>query len=105
MVFAAYRSDCNDFTTWCIRRQFEPLPAEPATVALYVGDLVERCKPSTIMCRLATISQAHQQAGHSTSTTVPLVRDTMRGIGWHSVSVGCRRWHADGAADGASWHD
>src|SRR5690349_4612632 len=79
-TLSAYRSDWNDFTTWCISRQLESLPAEPATVALYISDLAERCKPSTITRRLATISQAHQQAGQATPTSAPLVRDVMQGI-------------------------
>src|SRR5262245_5115802 len=79
-TLAAYRSDWNDFTTWCRTHLRESLPAEPATVALYITDLAERCKPSTITRRLATISQAHQQAGHPTPTTAPLVRDVLQGI-------------------------
>ena len=51
-----------------------------ATVALYITDLAELCKPSTITRRLATISQAHQQAGHATPTSAPLVRDVLQGI-------------------------
>jgi len=62
---AAYRCDWNDFTTWCRAQSFEALPAEPPTVALYITDLAECCKPSTITRRLATISQAHQQATSS----------------------------------------
>jgi site-specific recombinase XerD len=79
-TLAAYRSDWNDFTTWCTRRNRESLPATPATVALYITDLAERCKPSTITRRLATISQAHQQAGHATPTIAPIVRDVLQGI-------------------------
>jgi len=79
-TLAAYRSDWNDFTTWCMGRKLASLPAEPATVALYITDLADRCKPSTITRRLATISQAHQQAGHATPTTAPLVRDVLQGI-------------------------
>jgi site-specific recombinase XerD len=79
-TLAAYRSDWNDFTVWCTSRKLESLPAEPATVALYITDLAERCKPSTITRRLATISQAHQQAGHATPTSAPVVRDVLQGI-------------------------
>jgi site-specific recombinase XerD len=79
-TLAAYRSDWNDFTSWCTRCNLESLPATPATVTLYITDLAERCKPSTITRRLATISQAHQQAGHTTPTTAPVVRDVLQGI-------------------------
>jgi integrase len=63
-----------------VARGLEALPAEPATIALYTSDLAERCKPSTITRLLATISQAHQQAGHATPTSAPLVRDVLQGI-------------------------
>jgi site-specific recombinase XerD len=79
-TLAAYRSDWNDFTSWCTRCNLESLPATPVTVTLYITDLAERCKPSTITRRLATISQAHQQAGHPTPTTAPIVRDVLQGI-------------------------
>jgi site-specific recombinase XerD len=79
-TLAAYHSDWNLFSIWCASRSLESLPAEPTTVTLYITDLAERCKPSTITRHLATISQAHQQAGHPTPTTAPLVRDVMQGI-------------------------
>jgi hypothetical protein len=68
-TIAAYRADWNAFMCWCHTRTLESLPASPATVTLYITDLAERCKPSTITGHLATISQAHQQAGHATPTT------------------------------------
>jgi integrase len=76
----AYRSDWQAFTSWCDSRQLVALPAEGATIALYITDLSARCKVSTITRHLATISQAHQQAGHATPTTAPLVRDVLQGI-------------------------
>jgi len=79
-TLAAYRADWNAFTSWCHTRNLESLPASPATVTLYITDLAERCKPSTITRHLATISQAHQQAGHATPTTAPIVRDVLQGI-------------------------
>jgi site-specific recombinase XerD len=79
-TIAAYRADWNAFTRWCHMRNLESLPASPATVTLYITDLAERCKPSTITRHLATISQAHQQAGHATPTTAPIVRDALQGI-------------------------
>jgi site-specific recombinase XerD len=79
-TLAAYRSDWNNFTAWCTNGTLESLPATPATVALYITDLAERCKPSTITRRLAAISQAHQQAGHAAPTSAPVVRDVLQGI-------------------------
>src|SRR5918911_2243871 len=76
----AYQADWKQFTSWCAENGRASLPSDPATIALYITDLAQRCKPSTITRHLATISQAHQQAGHATPTSVPLVRDVLQGI-------------------------
>lgn len=83
----AYRTDWADFTTWCQERGRVPLPALPATVALYVTDLAAPADPaqtsrkvSTIQRRLASISQAHKLDGHESPTASPEVRAVMKGI-------------------------
>jgi integrase len=76
----AYRSDWEDFSTWCNSHGVPFLPAEADTVALYVSDLASTAKPSTIGRRLSAISVAHQAAGHSSPTRSLLVRDTFAGI-------------------------
>ena len=71
-TWRAYESDFADFRTWCAERvsPVEPLPATPATVALYITALAAKGrKPSTIRRRLASISVAHQVAGFETPTT------------------------------------
>lgn len=77
-----YRSDWNDFTAWCSAQRLAPLPAEPATVALYLADLTgSGAATSTIQRRISSISQAHQAAGHRPSPTSDVrVRQVMRGI-------------------------
>jgi site-specific recombinase XerD len=57
-----YQSDWRDFTAWWDGQGLSSLPVVPATVALYLTDLAERAKVSTLQRRLATISQAHQSA-------------------------------------------
>jgi len=61
-TWRAYDSDFADFRSWCGQRQpvLDPLPALPATVALYITALAERRKPSTIRRRIASISVARR---------------------------------------------
>lgn len=58
------------------------LPAEPATVALFLNHLAfdRSLAPSTIAQRLAAIRYQHDQARIASPTTDPLVVETMRGI-------------------------
>ncbi|BCU81860.1 integrase [Polycladomyces abyssicola] len=76
----SYRADWNDFTTWCGERGLSPLPADPQTVALYLSDLADRRKTSTLQRRLSAISQAHQAAGYDTPTSSYIVRTVWAGI-------------------------
>ncbi|WP_245921006.1 site-specific integrase [Melghirimyces profundicolus] len=76
----SYRGDWKDFTAWCEARALSPLPAEPQTVALYLADLAERRKTSTLQRRLSAISQAHQSAGYDSPTNAHLVRTVWAGI-------------------------
>lgn len=87
----AYRSDWRHFTEWCAGQGLDALPAEPATVALYVADLAgSGALASTIQRRLSSISQAHQAhgTGQPSRTDGPLpsptsdyrVRQVMRGV-------------------------
>lgn len=60
----AYASDWTIFTAWCDARGIEPLPAEPAAVAIFISaEAAAGIKPSTIGRRLAAIGYAHRQAG------------------------------------------
>ena len=56
----AYASDWNDFTTWCDGAGAEPLPASPATVALYLTDRAATLSVATLMRRRAAIAAAHK---------------------------------------------
>jgi site-specific recombinase XerD len=77
----AYTSDWSHFTAWCAGVGFDPLPAAPETVALYITSLVEQGrKASTVQRRLTAISQAHKTAGYATPTTSPGVRAVWSGI-------------------------
>ena len=91
-TWRAYESDFADFRTWCAERvsPVEPLPAAPATVALYITALAAKSrKPSTIRRRLASISVAHQVAGFET----PRQR-TLGCEGSGPASAGVKGWRS-----------
>lgn len=61
----AYASTWRDFEAWCGAHGLASLPAEPATVALYVTSLVaEGLRASSLDRALAAISTVHRLAGH-----------------------------------------
>ncbi|GGE11943.1 integrase [Marinithermofilum abyssi] len=76
----SYRADWKDFTDWCRERSLNPLPAEPQTIALYLADLADRRKTSTLQRRISAISQAHQAAGYDSPTNSYMVRTVWAGI-------------------------
>ena len=75
-----YASDWRHFTAWCQRENRMPLPALPETVTMYLTELSEKAKVSTLTRRLSAVSQAHQVAGQESPTQSPLVRQLMKGI-------------------------
>ncbi|MEN9936567.1 MAG: hypothetical protein RLZZ387_3146 [Chloroflexota bacterium] len=76
----AYQADWRDFSRWCEARALPHLPAAPVTVAAYLAESAARLKPSTLQRRLASISQAHQLAGHPSPTRDEQVRTVLKGI-------------------------
>lgn len=77
----AYRTDWQDFTAWCQGQDLQPLPAAPASVALYLTALAAAGrKASTIQRRMSAISQAHKAAGHESPTGSAAVRAVWAGI-------------------------
>lgn len=64
----AYRADWRHFSAWCDGRGRTALPADEATVALYLADLAGTHKPSTLQRRVSAIAQAHKAAGYTPPT-------------------------------------
>jgi integrase len=56
------------------------VPADAATVALYLTDLSHSLRPSTITRRMAAISVEHQRHGLVSPTQDPRVREIVRGL-------------------------
>ena len=79
-TWRAYAADWRDFERWCAAHDVPALPAAPQTVALYLTDLSQRCKVSTLQRRVSAISQAHQAAGAESPIRGGPVRLVMAGI-------------------------
>jgi site-specific recombinase XerD len=79
-TWRAYDSDLRHFRAWCAERGLNAVPATPAAVASYLADLETTHKPATIRRRLASISVAHQVAGHDSPTADAGVRAVWSGI-------------------------
>jgi site-specific recombinase XerD len=79
-TWRAYASDLRHFQAWCAEHDLEPLPADPATVAMYLASMESSHSPSTIRRRLAAISVSHQLAGIETPTADAGVKSVWAGI-------------------------
>ena len=77
----AYRAQWAQFLAFCEAHCLAPLPAAPATVALYLtGRAQAGRKVATLAQALAAISQAHQLAGFASPRTSAVVHETFQGI-------------------------
>jgi len=79
----AYRSDWLQFENWCILHRFQPLPASPGTVALFIADIASNHAVATITRRLCSITERHRASGFANSPAKAhhrVVSETMKGI-------------------------
>jgi integrase len=77
----AYASDWRIFKAWADGASLATLPAEPATVALYLSALATAGrKASTIGRALVSISQAHKAAGLPSPRASLAVQEVVKGI-------------------------
>ena len=77
----AYFSDFETFRAWCARQGLDPLPATPATVAVYLADLATLGRaPATIERALAGIAHEHRARGFEWARAHPAIGAVMRGI-------------------------
>jgi site-specific recombinase XerD len=74
----AYDTRWRLFAGWCRERGVECLPADPLTVATWVGDC--GLAYASINVTLAAIGHAHKLALMASPTTHPAVRATLRGL-------------------------
>jgi site-specific recombinase XerD len=76
----AYESDWRHFTAWCEQTALTPLPADPATVVLYIAALSQTHKVATIERRIAAISQQHLAHNLESPTHRTPVRRALTGL-------------------------
>ncbi|WP_052443152.1 tyrosine-type recombinase/integrase, partial [Streptacidiphilus neutrinimicus] len=76
----AYADDWDHFTAWCARYGLRALPAEPATVALYLGAHADEFAVSTLNGRLSGIAHHHTENGHHSPTRHDAVRRVKKGL-------------------------
>ena len=77
----AYKSDFNDFGSFCSKNGFKSLPSEPKIVSLYLTHLsTKEVKMSTLKRRLVSIGVIHRLKGHYLDTKHPSIIENIMGI-------------------------
>ena len=76
----AYKSDFKDFSMFCAKNGFSPLPTEPKIISLYITHLSSGRKISTLKRRIASISVVHRLKGHYIDTKHPIIIENLMGI-------------------------
>ena len=76
----AYESDYKDFSAFCIKNNFNPLPSDPKILSLYLTNLSKTSKFSTLKRRIASISIIHKVKGHYIDTKHPIIIENLLGI-------------------------
>lgn len=88
----AYKSAWKDFLLFCENKGFQPLPAAPGTVALYLSFLArkidhetgeitkEGLSVPTLEQRLSAIKHFHKEGGYESPTSTRAVKKVMAGI-------------------------
>jgi integrase len=88
----AYESGWDDFLLFCEEYGFEPMPAAPGTVALYLSFLAKKIdfetgelrkeglSVPTLEQRLSAIRHYHEEKGHESPTSARQVKKVMSGI-------------------------
>ena len=76
----AYQADFRDFSSFCAKNGFNPLPTEPKIIALYLTHLSSFSKFSTLKRRIASIKVVHRLKGHYIDTKHPIITENIMGI-------------------------
>lgn len=80
-TWRTYESAWRGFSNWCRTMQFEPFPAEPESVAMFIAAEADEAKAnSTLEHRLSAIKLMHLgQGAPSTHNTLPVL-EVLRGV-------------------------
>jgi site-specific recombinase XerD len=73
-----YKADWTAFATWCDEAGLTALPADPATVASFLGAAAERLSAGALGRRTAAIADQHRRRGLASPAADPTVRAVLR---------------------------
>ena len=76
----AYKSDFYDFEIFCSKFGFKSLPSDPKAISLYLTDLSNKSKFSTLKRRLASINVVHKIKGFHIDIRHPIITENLIGI-------------------------
>lgn len=73
-----YEADWRDFVGWCATRGFDPLPAAPAVVGLYLADSATSCRSrSSPGGGVSSLAARHRRAGLGLDVRHPAVASVL----------------------------
>lgn len=88
-TWRTYESAWLIFESWCESLSLEALPAEPSTVAMFIGSQADDgLAANTLSHRLAAIRLMHLGHGLQSPHNTMVVQEVMRGIRRHSAKTG-----------------
>ena len=76
----AYKSDFYDFEKFCSNFGFKSIPSDPKVISLYLTDLSNKSKFSTLKRRLASINVIHKIKGFHIDIKHPIITENLIGI-------------------------
>ena len=76
----AYKSDFYDFEKFCSNFGFKSIPSDPKVISLYLTDLSNKSKFSTLKRRLASINVVHKIKGFHIDIKHPIITENLIGI-------------------------
>ena len=76
----AYKSDFYDFEKFCSNFGFKSLPSDPKAISLYLTDLSNKSKFSTLKRRLASINVINKIKGFHIDIKHPIITENLIGI-------------------------
>ena len=76
----AYKSDFYDFEKFCSKFGFKSLPSDPKAISLYLTDLSNKSKFSTLKRWLASINVIHKIKGFHIDIKNPIITENLIGI-------------------------
>ena len=75
-----YRADLKSFDLFCSKFNLRTLPADPKTVSLFITEISQYSKLSTIKRKLAAIKVSHNLSGEYIDLKNPIINENLNSI-------------------------